>query len=187
MWQYTGRRPAGCAWVGWGWGGPRAGRTGSGGRSPGTWPAARGTGCTWTGPPSTRGTSKDVNLKIAHKNLLVYTVKKVSGFSLPPPGCHLPNSPWRGILKLIFARESLVRDIPALEGKTANLFYSVGAPAYIFVLDRWSCTKTCVFQRIWLKISSYSLQKIQHISVKLQSINYCFIYSTVYIIYTYIL
>jgi hypothetical protein len=44
-----------------------------------------------------------------------------------------------------------------------------------------------MFQRIWLKISSYSIQKIQHISDKLPFINYCFIYSTVYIIYTYIL
>ncbi len=37
----------------------------------------------------------------------------------------LPNSPWPGIIKLFPARESLVGDIPAGDGKTANLFYSV--------------------------------------------------------------
>jgi hypothetical protein len=38
-----------------------------------------------------------------------------------PAGCHVPNSPWPGI-KLLPARESLVSDIPAGDGKTANLF-----------------------------------------------------------------
>jgi hypothetical protein len=37
-------------------------------------------------------------------------------------GVYSPNSPWRGIIKLFPARESLVSDIPAGDGKTANLF-----------------------------------------------------------------
>jgi hypothetical protein len=49
--------------------------------------------------------------------------KKYLLFSCPQPGCHLPNSPWAGIIKLFPARrESLVSDIPAGDGKTANLF-----------------------------------------------------------------
>jgi hypothetical protein len=51
--------------------------------------------------------------------------KKGSRFSRPQPGCHLLNSPWAGIIKLFPARESLVSDTPAGDGKIANLFYSV--------------------------------------------------------------
>ncbi len=36
-----------------------------------------------------------------------------------------PNSPWPGLIKLFPQRETLVSDIPAGDGKTANLFYSV--------------------------------------------------------------
>jgi hypothetical protein len=36
-------------------------------------------------------------------------------------GCHLPNSSWPGIIKLFPARESLVCDIPAGDGKTITL------------------------------------------------------------------
>jgi hypothetical protein len=54
-----------------------------------------------------------------------YTVKKGSRFSRPQTGCHLPNSPWPGIIKLFPARGSLVSDIPAGDGKISNLFYSV--------------------------------------------------------------
>jgi hypothetical protein len=43
-------------------------------------------------------------------------------FSRPQPGCHLPNSPCPGIIKLFPIRESLVSDIPAGDAKTANLF-----------------------------------------------------------------
>jgi hypothetical protein len=50
------------------------------------------------------------------------TVKKGLLFSCPQPGCHLPNSSWAGIIKLFPARESLVSDTPAGDGKTANLF-----------------------------------------------------------------
>ncbi len=55
------------------------------------------------------------------KNWL-YTVKKGLRFSRPQPGCHLPNSPWAGVIKFFPARESLVSDIPAGNGKTDNLF-----------------------------------------------------------------
>jgi hypothetical protein len=50
--------------------------------------------------------------------------KKGWQFSRPQPGCHLlvPNSSWLGILKLFLARESLVSDIPARDGKIANFF-----------------------------------------------------------------
>ncbi len=48
--------------------------------------------------------------------------KKGWPFSRPQPGCHLPNSPWSGKIKLFPARESLVSDIPAVDGKVANLF-----------------------------------------------------------------
>jgi hypothetical protein len=34
----------------------------------------------------------------------------------------LPNSPWAGIINLFPARKSLVSDIPAGDGETANLF-----------------------------------------------------------------
>jgi hypothetical protein len=37
----------------------------------------------------------------------------------------LPNSPWRGKIKLFPARESLLSDIPAGERKIVNLFYSL--------------------------------------------------------------
>jgi hypothetical protein len=51
-----------------------------------------------------------------------YTVRKGYHFSHPQPGCHLPNSPWPGIIKLFPARESLVSDIPARDGKIIDLF-----------------------------------------------------------------
>jgi hypothetical protein len=38
---------------------------------------------------------------------------------------HQLNSPWSGIIRLFPARESLVSDIPARDGKIGNLFYSV--------------------------------------------------------------
>ncbi len=51
-----------------------------------------------------------------------YTVKQGSRFSRPQPGCHLPNSPWPGKVKLFPASESLVSDIPVGDGKTVKLF-----------------------------------------------------------------
>ncbi len=47
-----------------------------------------------------------------------YTVNKGYRFSRPQP-C----SPWTGKNKLFPSRESLVSDIPAGDGKTANLFF----------------------------------------------------------------
>ncbi len=58
----------------------------------------------------------------------VSTLKKDYRFSRPQSGCHLlikKNSIWPGIIKLFPARESLVSDILAGDGNTANLFYSV--------------------------------------------------------------
>ncbi len=50
--------------------------------------------------------------------------KKRFAFSRPQPECHLPNSPWRGIIKLFPARESLFSGILPGNGKIDNLFYS---------------------------------------------------------------
>ena len=58
-------------------------------------------------------------------NNWTYTVQKGQRISRPQPGCHLPNSPWPGKIKLFPARESLVSDIPSWDRKTVNLFYSV--------------------------------------------------------------
>jgi hypothetical protein len=55
-------------------------------------------------------------------NRVLYTVKKGYRHSRPQPGCHLPNSPWAGITKLLPPRKSLVGDIPAGDGNVANLF-----------------------------------------------------------------
>ncbi len=66
---------------------------------------------------------------------LHYTVKKSYHFFRPQPGCHLPNSPWLGIIKLFPTRESLVSDIPAGDGKNDILFYSV--------LYRWPPRDCC--------------------------------------------
>jgi hypothetical protein len=48
--------------------------------------------------------------------------KKGLAVSRPQLGFHLPNSPWRGIIKLFPARKNLVSDIPAGDGKTSELF-----------------------------------------------------------------
>jgi hypothetical protein len=65
-------------------------------------------------------------VNVIYKSLLnPYTVKKDKWFSRPQPGCHLPNSPSPGIIKLLPARDSLVSDIPAGDGKTANIFFTV--------------------------------------------------------------
>ncbi len=54
------------------------------------------------------------------------TVKKGQRFSSPQQGCHLPNSPWRGIIKIFPARASLVSDILAGDCKIVNLFLQCG-------------------------------------------------------------
>ncbi len=75
------------------------------------------------------------------------------------PGCQLPNSTRTGIIKLFPAREGLVSDIPAGDGKTANLFlqcsfwiaapnlwmkkYSVADALTPFVIELVLCTCTC--------------------------------------------
>jgi hypothetical protein len=56
------------------------------------------------------------------RTLVGYTLlKKGYRFSRPQPGCHQPNSLCPGIIKLFPPGESLVGDIPAGDGKTANL------------------------------------------------------------------
>ncbi len=50
--------------------------------------------------------------------------KKGWRFPRPLPGCHLPNSPWPGIIKLFSPRESLVSGIPFGDGETANFFFT---------------------------------------------------------------
>jgi hypothetical protein len=39
--------------------------------------------------------------------------KKGYRFSRPQPGCHLPNSPWPGIIKLFPARNNLLQCSPS--------------------------------------------------------------------------
>ncbi len=51
-----------------------------------------------------------------------YAVDKDYRHSRPQPGCHLPNSPWAGIIKLFPPWQSLVSDIPAGDGNVAYLF-----------------------------------------------------------------
>jgi hypothetical protein len=80
----------------------------------------------------------------------LYTVKKGLRFSRPQPGCHLPNSPWPGMIKLFPVRESLVNDVPAGEGKIAGLFlnkkinnkiiYFPFYKKYNIIHDRIKCT-----------------------------------------------
>ncbi len=56
---------------------------------------------------------------------LHYIVHCKKRFSCPQPGFHFPNSPLLRMFKLFPAREILVRDIPAGDGKIDNHFYSV--------------------------------------------------------------
>jgi hypothetical protein len=39
-----------------------------------------------------------VQSSISLDRISIYTVKKGYSVSRPQPGCHLPNSPWRGII-----------------------------------------------------------------------------------------
>jgi hypothetical protein len=48
--------------------------------------------------------------------------KKGYRFSRLQPGCHQPNSPWPGIIKLFPSMESMVSDIPVGDGKNDKLF-----------------------------------------------------------------
>jgi hypothetical protein len=52
-----------------------------------------------------------------------YTVKKAFRYSRPQPGCHLPNSPWAGIMTSYCINYSrLVSEIPAEDGIIEKLF-----------------------------------------------------------------
>jgi hypothetical protein len=48
--------------------------------------------------------------------------KKGYRFSRPQPGCHLPNSPWPGIIKLFPAREVWLVTSRLGTGKTITFF-----------------------------------------------------------------
>jgi hypothetical protein len=61
-------------------------------------------------------------LKEQPREMNIQCKKRLTNFR-PHTGCHYPNSPWTGKIKLIPARESLVSDIPAGDEKMANLFY----------------------------------------------------------------
>ncbi len=69
---------------------------------------------------------------------LNYTVKKGKQLSRTQPWCPLPNSPWAGIIKFFPARESLVSDIPAGDGKTDNFFLqcTVEDPADVRAMEK---------------------------------------------------
>jgi|688.fasta_scaffold2500220_1 hypothetical protein len=86
--------------------------------------ALQGIGGEWELLPAKTGVVNiQNNIFIPSLSPSLYTVKKVNVPSRP--GCHLLNSPWVGIIKFFPARESLVSDTPAGDGKIANLFYSV--------------------------------------------------------------
>ncbi len=63
--------------------------------------------------------------------------KKAFQYSRPQPGCHLPNSPWAGIMtsyiKYSAYRESLVIDIPAGDGDIEKVFLRCVSPVAPFV------------------------------------------------------
>jgi hypothetical protein len=60
-------------------------------------------------------------LKEQPREMNIHCKKRLTSFR-PHTGCHYPNSPWTGKIKLFPARESLVSHIPAGDGKMANLF-----------------------------------------------------------------
>ncbi len=64
---------------------------------------------------------------------LVQCKKRLAVFP-PQPGCHLPNSPWPEIFKLFRARESLVSDILAGDGKTTKLFLQCVDHSWVVLL-----------------------------------------------------
>ncbi len=56
---------------------------------------------------------------------LLHCKKKVSDFPVPSREVTNQTPPWRGIIYLFPAGESLESDIPAGDGKMANLFFTV--------------------------------------------------------------
>jgi hypothetical protein len=57
-------------------------------------------------------------------NEVLHCIKRLASFP-SPAGLSLTKLSWPGIIKLFPAKESLVSDIPAWDGKNDNLFYSV--------------------------------------------------------------
>jgi hypothetical protein len=67
-----------------------------------------------------------------------YTATKGLPFSRPQPGCHLPNSPCPEIIKLFPARESLVSDIPAGQGKMLTFFLQFTFPTITWTAYKYN-------------------------------------------------
>ncbi len=68
-------------------------------------------------------------------HILLYTVKKGSEFPVFNQYVTYQNSPWPGITKLFPARESLVSDIPAGDGKIDNIFFTMYLPVALFQFE----------------------------------------------------
>ncbi len=68
---------------------------------------------------------KNTPRKYHYDYIRVHTVKKRLSYFPSPAGMPLTKLTWPGIIKLFPARENLVSDIPAGDGKNANLFYRV--------------------------------------------------------------
>jgi hypothetical protein len=84
----------------------------------------------------------------------IYTVsdahcKKKLAVFLSPAGMSLTIL-WRGIIKLFPARESLVSDIPAVDGKIGNLFYSVRTVILYLLMKEAVYTFTAAKQFPWV-------------------------------------
>jgi hypothetical protein len=109
-----------------------------------------------------------------------YTVKKVADFPVPRRDCTDQTLPWRGIILVFPARESLVSDILARDGKTTHLFYGVPSPppsngwapfsdylSSFWRLPSWkgvlfSLTSTLPFPHYLTPSTSYSILQLPH-------------------------
>ncbi len=97
------------------------------------------------------------NKKIHPKHLLFFyvhtlncSVKKAFRYFRHQPGCHLPNSPWAGIMTSYIQyiipayRESLVSDIPAGDGNIEKNFYGVQFKTRNSYYNHYSCILRCM-------------------------------------------
>jgi hypothetical protein len=61
----------------------------------------------------------------------MHTVKKAFRYFRPQPGCHLPNSPWAGIIKydvIIPAQGEFGKRHPGWGGNIEKIFFYVAEP-----------------------------------------------------------
>ncbi len=70
------------------------------------------------------------------------------------------NSPWPGLIKLFPARESLVYDIPAGDGKIANLFYSVNVHLKHLSMFYHPCSESPTQNSQYSNSQTYASQNI---------------------------